>query len=168
MSRLKREDSLACVQTLSCSLAKEVTADKVAQNASLRTLRIILNDVEKRLAKSTSTDANANNQSAAAILASNADQPHKIEEKIRQKFASVSVRDQILSICKALSTEKNERLCGFLADLFVELNVDMVKMAPEEELELFFKSAARLPQLQFRVRNPWQALFEMIQHRSTF
>ena len=70
-----------------------------------------------------------------------------MEKKVNAAFETVDLKTQILEICKALSTQKNDRVCGFLSDLFVEKNFDLLQIVPKEELELFFKSASRLPQV---------------------
>ena len=147
VSRLTIQKELIKLDELCPILANILTDEKISTTPGLKILRILTNDLKKKLAAKSPKDASK--MSTSSVISAMAEsEPEKIESKLKSTFSTVTMRDQILAICKALSTQKNDRVCGFLTDLFVEQNVNLLQVAPAEELELFFKSASRLPQLQ--------------------
>ena len=165
VSRLSRQGELINLEELCPTLSNLITDEKIAKSPGLKTMRILVSDLRKKLSSKTKASTDTEQNSPSGIISAMADgQPEKIEQKIKSTFSTVPLRDQILSICKALSTQKNDRVCGFLTDLFVEQNVDLLKVAPEEELELFFKSASRLPQLHslFLQQARWETIMHCI------
>ena len=78
--------------------------ENVKKSPGLKTLRILTKEVTKKLSETSKAAPST-------------------ETKILEFLDAKSPRDKIEAICEALKNEKDGRICGFLADLFIENNV---------------------------------------------
>ena len=146
IQKLKQTNELGKLKSLNEALKNICNDDdKVKSSPGLKTLRILVKDVDKKLSHTVKLE------------------PAK-EKKILSFLEFKSAGEKVKTICEALHNEKDHRICGFLADLFIENNYDMLNVLPEEELRLFFSSASNLPQLQslFLQNARWETINKCI------
>ena len=146
VQKLKQEQQVEKIRPLNDILKKICDDDaNVKKSPGLKTLRILTKEVTKKLSETSKAAPST-------------------ETKILKFLDAKSPRDKIEAICEALKNEKDSRICGFLADLFIENNYDMLNVLPDEELKLFFSSVSNLPQLQslFLQNARWETIDKCI------